>query len=108
MRISSVSGVSHQGCGGGGGVSFEMSYSDPAKRTGVERMTVANTALARRCNFVFTSRSLPWPTPKSEKNKLSISRICLTGSVFLVLLVGIDLSAIRRCLVRCVYRTFGL
>ena len=79
MRISSVWGVSHQGCGGGGGASFETSYSDPAKRTGVERMIVANTALATRCNFVFTSRFLPSQLPKSEKNKLSISRICLTG-----------------------------
>ena len=26
MRISSVAGVSHQGCGGGGGASLEMSY----------------------------------------------------------------------------------
>ena len=74
MRISSVSGVSHQGCGGAGGVSFEMSYSDPAKRAGVERTIVANTALARICNFVFTSRFLPWPTPQSEKNNCPLVR----------------------------------
>ena len=42
-------------------------------------MIVANTALATRCNFVFTSRFLQAPTPKFEKNKLSINRICLTG-----------------------------
>ena len=73
MRISSVGGVSHQGCGGGGGASFEMSYPDPAKRTGVERMIVANTALATRCNFAFMSRFLPSSTPKFEKNKSDIS-----------------------------------
>src|SRR5689334_12411913 len=71
MRISSFSGVWHQGCGGGGGVSFEMSYSDPAKRTGTEKMIVATTAVATRCNFVFTSEFLSCRTPKSEKNKLS-------------------------------------
>src|SRR6476646_10854243 len=78
IRISSVLGVSHQGCGCGGGVSFEMSYSDPAKTTGVERMIVANTALARRCNFVFTRRFLPTPMRKFEKNKLVISSISLS------------------------------
>src|SRR6188472_3440340 len=72
MRISRVLGVSHHGCGGGGGVSFETSYSDPPKSTGVEMMIVAVTALATRCNFVFTRRCLPASTPKFEKDKLSI------------------------------------
>src|SRR6476660_2486020 len=89
MRISSVWGVSHQGCGAGGGVSFETSYSDPAKRTGVERRIVANTARATRCNIVFTWRFYYPRRPKSEKNKLSISRICLSPvSVFSVLFLG--------------------
>src|SRR4029077_18699768 len=90
MRISSVGGVSHQGCGGGGGVSFEMSYPDPAKRTGVERMIVAITALAMRCNFVFTSRFLPSPTPKSRKINCPLLGYVSLVSAFLVLFVGTD------------------
>src|SRR5512140_1904553 len=84
MRISSVGGVSHQGCGGGGGVSFETSYSDPAKRTGVERTIVANIALATRYNFVFTSRFLRSPTPKFEKINCPLVGYVSLVSMFLV------------------------
>jgi len=69
MRISSVAGVSHQGCGGGGGASLEMSYgSGPAKMTGAERTIVANTALPKIDNRVFIWPILSAPTLKSEKN----------------------------------------
>src|SRR5262245_30048795 len=89
IRISSVGGVSHQGCGGGGGVSFEMSYSDPAKRTGVERTIVANTALATRCNFGFTRRFYYPKRPNPRKiNCLLVGYFSLVFSL---------LSLVRWC-----------
>ena len=104
MRISSVGGVSHQGCGGGGGISFEMSYSDPAKTTGVDRMIVANTVLATTCNFVFTSPFYYPSRPNPRKINYPLVGYVSLVSVFLVLFVRTDLSAI----VRRVYRTLGL
>src|ERR1700730_4446692 len=87
MRISSVVGVSHQGCGGGGGASFEMSYgSVPARRTCAERTIVANTALPKINNLIFIWPILSSPTLKSEK---------LINQFLLYLL-------------RCVYRTLVL
>ena len=64
--------------------------------------------LATRCNFVFTSRFLPWSAPKFEKKNCPFVGHVSLVSEFLVLFVGIDLSAIMRCMVRCVYRTLGL
>src|SRR4029077_3657574 len=88
----------------GAAVSFGASSSEPAPT----RPMIANTAPARKSNFILMSRLYCPRRPNPRKINCPLFGYVSLVSVFLVRFVATDLSAIVRCLAQCVYRTLGL